>query len=98
MAKKQKPSKVKISKIEIEMGDTVVSLTIEEAKNLKSALEELFGKEVKVIEKERLVPRPFPVFPPAVEERPFPPWRKNYEVWCQADDTVRIGLSESKNL
>lgn len=49
--------KVKIEKIEIKMGEKIVSLTVEEAQALKRELEVLFGKET------TFIPAPYPVYP-----------------------------------
>ena len=54
-------SKNIIKKIELDIDGKVVRLTPEQAKKLKSALDELFGKKV---EKEYVpYPQPYPVIP-----------------------------------
>lgn len=54
-----------IKKIELDLGGKVVSLTPEQAKNLKEALDELFGKEVireyfPIVKEKEYVPVPYP--------------------------------------
>lgn len=56
---------IKISTINIEVGKKKLELSVEEAKQLKSVLEQIFGKstEVKIVEREiikdTLFPRPY---------------------------------------
>ena len=64
-----------IKKIELDLGGKTVSLTPQQAKNLKDALDDLFGKEIiKVIEKEYirdLYPIPYPApYRPCWEYQP----------------------------
>ena len=56
----------KIEKIVLKLGAKKIELSPEEAKELKSILEELFGKD-----KVQYVPQPYPVYPS--------PWR--YHSW-----------------
>lgn len=74
-------NEVKISKISIEIGKKTIELSIEEAKELKSALDGIFEKaiEVKVVEKIETIPYPYPVYP-------------HYITWC--DTPVRYGKTE----
>jgi len=86
-----------IKKIELDLGGKIVSLTPQQAQNLKDALDDLFGKEiVKVIEKEFItIPQPYPVY------RDIEPWRPRWyydKVWCDSNtasykydsDTLRL--------
>jgi len=50
-----------IKKIELDLGGKTITLTPAQAKNLKEALDDLFGKKiVRVVEKE-YIPAPYPV-------------------------------------
>lgn len=63
-----------IKKIELDLGGKIVRLTPEQAKKLKSALNELFGEK----EKEYIpYPQPYPV-------EPVRPWRWEREWWDTA--------------
>jgi len=66
-----------IKEIKLQLGQKEVSLTVEEAKKLKEALDELFNKSV-VTE----VPIPYP----------YPIWRWWYPTWgfSTADGVYRI--------
>lgn len=65
-----------IKKIELDLGGKIVSLTPEQAKNLKDALDDLFGeKVVRIIEKE-YVPLPFPH---PIDRYPRESWRPYWE-------------------
>ena len=73
-----------IKKIELDLGGKTISLTPQQAKNLKDALDDLFGKEIiKVIEKEYIrdsyplpypLPQPYPIYP----RRPYWEWEPHY--------------------
>ena len=71
-----------IKKIELDLGGKVVSLTPVQAKNLKDALDDLFGKEIiKVIEKEYIrdsYPLPYPAPYPIYPRRPYWEWEPHY--------------------
>ena len=53
-----KTEEVKISKIEVKLGDTKISLTPEQAKKLHAALHEMFGDDA-VVTKEYIYSRPW---------------------------------------
>lgn len=76
----------RVKKLVIELSGKDVELSIEQAKELQAALNELFEEKVKVVEKERLVPQPYPVpspypvYPPPY--RPWHPWgREPWITW-----------------
>jgi hypothetical protein len=76
----------KIKKLVIELSGKDVELTIQQAKELQLALNELFEEKVKVIKEKEYIPRPYPVpspyvapFIPYVPARPWKPWRQ--EPW-----------------
>lgn len=58
MSDEQKEVKVEVSNITINIGDKKISLTLDEARRLKAALNELFPSPVTVI-KETEVERPY---------------------------------------
>jgi hypothetical protein len=81
-----------IKKIELDLGGKIVSLTPQQAKNLKDALDELFGQEiVKTIREYIPYPQPMPD-PLERYRRPYrePFWEWNRPYGCQPD---LIGLS-----
>ena len=65
--------KVEITSLKLKMGKTEATLTIEEAKKLKKALEDIFGKETITV---------YPAYPIIIErERPY--WTYPHEQpWC----------------
>ena len=53
-------SKVKVSKIKIDLGnDRILELTAEQAKELQKVLDDLFGKQTKTIVVEKHYERPY---------------------------------------
>lgn len=77
----------KIKNLIIELSGKDVTLTMAQAKELQSALNELFAEKVRV-EKE-YVPRPYPVpepHPVWPYGRPWRPWRR--EPWITWTDDV----------
>lgn len=63
--------KIEVSKIVIKIGDKEAELTIEQAKELKDVLGELFGKDHERI----YIPQPYPVYPtPYI----YPRWEVTY--------------------
>lgn len=89
-------SRVKITKIKIEMGEQVVALTIDEARALKDSLEKLFGNETKVVEEHHHHHGKCPTYPYIWFESPrvtdVTP-RRFGEIWCDIDNTVKISLT-----
>ena len=87
--------KVKISKVEIEMGSETVKLTIDEAKRLKAALEELFGETVKVERHDHYHDR----YPYIWYQRPGPmevsPGFDKYRITCATNNTARLSLTDN---
>lgn len=73
-----------IKKIELDLGGKTVTLTPEQAKNLKDALDDLFGKEI-IVKKEYIhdsFPVPYPVpyrepLRPYWEPVPYWDWRRD---------------------
>lgn len=76
-----------IKKIELDLGGKVVSLTPEQAKNLKEALDELFGKEVirEYFPAKEYIPVPYPT-----PYRPLVPYfeRPYYWEWPHYGDRI----------
>lgn len=58
MAEEQKEIKVEVSNITLNIGDKKITLTLDEARRLKAALNELFPSPVTII-KEKEVERPY---------------------------------------
>ena len=58
---------VKISSINVEIGEQNIKLTIEDAKKLKEVLDDIFGKttEIKFIETEKIVEK-YPYYQPYI--------------------------------
>jgi len=86
-----------IKKIELDLGGKIISLTPEQAKNLKDALDELFGKEVirEIIRDRDFVPVPY------IEPyRPYRLYRYDWqpEYWYTSKDTVDGYCSDSGTL
>ena len=75
-----KESRVEIQTVKIKLGKTSVELTVSEAKELRDALEELFGAKVvkEIIREDHFYP-PY-----------YIPWRWGYRdnIWCNADNTT----------
>ena len=77
--------KTAIKKVVIEIDGKDVELTMEQARELKTALDELFGEKVREVR----IPEPYPVYP----RRPYVwPWRE--PVWVCASGT-KATLSDS---
>jgi len=55
--------KAEIKKVVLQLDDKEIELSVEQAKKLKSLLNELFGKEKETIFIDRYVPNPYPVYP-----------------------------------
>lgn len=69
----------------IELNGKDVELTMEQARELKAALDEMFGEKVREVR----VPEPYPVY-----RRPYIwPWREPY--WLCANGTKATRLSDS---
>ena len=62
-----------IKKIELDLGGKTITLTPEQAKNLKDALDSLFGKQIVKVIEERVVRDSYPW--------PVAPIRPYYPVW-----------------
>ena len=76
--------KTAIKKMIIELNGKDVELTMEQARELKAALDELFGEKVREVR----IPEPYPVY-----RRPYIwPWREPY--WLCASGT-KATLSDS---
>ena len=82
-----------IKKIELDLGGKIISLTPEQAKNLKSALDDLFTKEVI----REYVPYPVfnPLYPTPYRDWFPPQWYYGDtftcgEAWSCGSDTLRI--------
>lgn len=72
-----------IKKIELDLGDKVVSLTPEQAKNLKDALDDLFGKTVVREIIHDTYPITYPLVPDPYPYRPYYwEWYQPYQVTC----------------
>lgn len=80
---------VKVSKIEIEIGDVQVSITLEQAKELYQALGELVGEKIKRVERviERN-PRPWPITYWSTGDQTLKP---PYKIICTSD-TAKISV------
>ena len=73
-----------IKKIELDLGGKTVNLTPEQAKNLKDALDELFGKEVirEIVHERDYTPVPYmPTEPYYRRTYPFWEWQP-YRITC----------------
>lgn len=67
-----KAKEIAIDSLNIKIGGREISLTIEEAKKLKTALEDLFGKDIiKIVEHQWHYSQPYHPY--------YPRWG---EVWC----------------
>lgn len=75
-------NKVKINKIEIDLGEKTLELTLEQAKKLKDLLNETFS-ENKVIKEKEYIPYPYPYRPWYDKDRI---WSKDY--WIHVGDTT----------
>lgn len=78
-----------IRKIELDLGGKIVSLTPTQAKNLKEALDELFGK--KVI-REIARDREYVPYPPLVPPYPCFPYRPYWTEWTWCSDVGTADL------
>jgi len=64
-------------------GEKSVSLTVKEAKELWSQLNNIFGDKDSISELKKLIPLPYPI----VIERDYYPWRyPNYPYWNDYND------------
>ena len=81
-----------IKKIELDLGGKTVSLTPAQAKNLKEALDDLFGKEIiKVIKKE--IQREYIPYPEPYPVRPLRPY-----YWEWRPEPYRFGTSTNTGM
>lgn len=76
-------AKTAIKKMVIELGGKDVELTMAQARELKEALDELFGEKVREIVR----PQPYPV----PEPYPVIPWRRPYWPWREPIWISRMG-------
>ena len=74
-------TKVEVSKIEIKIGDTKVSITPSQLKELRDVLESLFPKKTQFIPSA-----------PIYIERPYHPWRQ-WDVICKSSGTLCLEAS-----
>lgn len=95
--KSKSSQETKITKLQLTVAGQVVDLTLEQARELKGVLEELFK-----VEKEYLLsPFPNPVYPQCpqypiwVESVPPLPFWKTWETTCQVDGTLECRLNSN---
>lgn len=83
-----KQRSVRINKIGIQIGDSEHQLSMEEARALRDALDDLLGADRITITPAPIVPLPYPVAYP-VPVWPSPrPWMRYWETtWLTADHT-----------
>ena len=91
-----------IKKIELDLGGKTISLTPEQAKNLKDALDDLFGKEiVRIIEHDSYplpvpYPVPYPVYPRPVPIPIYPRWE--YQPYYYRDSLTACDGNTDRHL
>lgn len=83
-------AKTVIKKLVIELDGKDVELTMAQARELKAALDEIFGEKVREVH----IPSPYPIYP-----RPFRwPWREPYYLCSSgtratlSDNSMRLSL------
>lgn len=80
--------KVEITSLKLKLGKTEATLTINEAKKLKKALEEMFG----VREVIREIDKSYPIY---IETHPWRPyWRYPEYTWCSNDNNTILEYKE----
>lgn len=87
MEKKEK--KIEVTGLNLKLGDKKITLTVEQAKKLKQALDEIFGKKEVI----REIPCPYPV-------RPYTPWYWEYPTYAHTvtfDDNTTCEVSYNSN-
>ena len=79
----------KIEKIVLNIGDKEIDLSLDEAKELKSILNKLFGTKETVIWRDRdvYIPRPYPVW---IQRREYPDW-SHWDIICTSDSNSTSG-------
>ena len=70
---------VRVTRITIKIKDKTISLTPEEARDLKAALGEVLGEPISI---------PTVTLPPIIIERPWRPWRDCWETTGDAREMV----------
>ena len=75
-----------IKRIELDLGGKIISLTPKQAKNLKEALDDLFGS--KVIHEHEYIPSPLPY--PVERYKPWRiwDWDRKYPTYWSSGDTI----------
>lgn len=93
-------TQVTIERITLDIGGVKVFLTVEQAKQLQSTLDELFGdKPEKIVDR----PVPFPVDRPCRPFRPLRPgrpwvWPLDQGIWCSASGATGTFDAAGRNL
>ena len=83
-------NKMKIKKLVIELKGKDIELSVEQAKELQAALNELFEEKVRVVKEKEYIPQPYPVPRPCPVEPIYPwPWREPH-YRCSAGTTLKL--------
>ena len=72
---------VKVSGVRIKVGDVDIEMSLKQAKELHEMLDDLFGKEVKIVRDTQWIP----YYPPIYPSRPWYGWEITW------DDTTTCG-------
>ncbi len=80
-----------VKKVVLDLGGKEISLTLKQAKNLQSALDELFGERVRI---EKTVEHIHDYLPqPYYSPQPAPwHWRHRDTIWCSGDNKSKASF------